>query len=311
MRSILKYISFIFLLILVISCEGVSNLLTTNYFEPFEDVNPFSVFIGDDETSFYDDFTPEEREALIDEYTAAALSYENEDALYESLIEQPNYRDEVTKYLKEYLESSENIPDIFSPTYSEDLKNYQNRALALANIEVYTHGAIGINGFDDLIFSYTSGELEGTLTQQVLLTKVFGTSSGTTSEEILLDIEGALRAGEALDLLGETIIDKDNPSSTTITSDDGLLILLSCMINNIVDLSMDNNSQTMDDVLDKLVDGIMNNDFDPDFITFPQDDGSPDSSLTTMERYLGVGGALAYTASDFTLPSVSLFGGNE
>lgn len=309
MRSFLKYISLIFVLIILVSCNGLSSLLTTNYFEPFDDTESFSVYTGDDTTSF-DDFTPEEKEALIDDYTSAALSLENDESLYEALINNPDYRDEVTTYLADYLNNDDNKPNILSKTYISDLTTYQNRALALANIEVYTHGAVGINGFDDMVFNYTSGELEGTLTQEILLTQVFGDETDPVS--LKADLLGSLKAGEALNLLGDTIIDKNNPSSGTLSPDDGVLVLMTSIINSIVKLSISKDSSLTEDVvLDKLVFGILNNNFDLSIITFPQDDTSPDSNLTTMERYLGVGGALVFTATDFTIPSISLFGGDE
>lgn len=306
MRSFLKKISLVLLLIFFISCGGFSKLFTTNHFEQFEDIDPFSVFASE-ETSF-GDLDYDQKVEIINKYTTAALSIEDSDALFTALKNQPDYRDQVTDFMGAYLIKQENIPDPLSKKYDEDLIFYQNLAVALGRIEVYTTRSIAIFGFNDLFVDYASGEIEETLTQKIFLSEVFGIQRSVSETKV--DIEALVRAGEAFELLGKTIRNTDNPESSSLNEDDAILILMSSMMKRIVYYTnLEFPSLNESQIINNLVKGIIDGDFVGLSIKFPQD--IVGSKLTNIQRYLGVGGALTFTATGFDLPPMSLFGGNQ
>ena len=69
------------------------------------------------------------------------------------------------------------------------------------------------------------------------------------------------------------------------------------------------NTKTNDEILDELSQIIVSNNFTGTYIKFPKD--VQDNTLTVMERYLGVGASLTFTASGFKLPSIVDLGGSN
>lgn len=297
MKYLFRYIIIMCLLISLTACDIASELLTTNHFEQFKDINPFSLVLSE-ESWEYD-------EAKILEFTAAALSEDNSDEFYDMLAERPTYRDAVTESYRTLLAT---LPNKADETYITELAEYQRRALALARIEVYTRGASAVDGFNDLYASYLSGEIETSLTQENFITNVFRHDSSDSVDQLEADIYGSVRAGFAFEKLGLTIEDKDNPVLDIIEADDAVIVLLSGMIYRIVELTIqEGSSQTEDQIITQLSNNIYVNNFATE-IKFPQD-VVKSANVTFLEHYLTEGVALVYTATGYELPSISLLDG--
>ncbi len=319
MKSLFRHIVVVFLLISLASCDAVSTLLTKNQFEQFKDYNPFTLVIGEITWAM---LTPEQQLDKINEYTNAALSDDSDD-FFDELSDEDykNYRDDVTDHYRELLDV---VPNDEAETYLVDLALYQRRAMALGRIEVYTRSSHAVDGFENLYMSYYSGEEDGLLNKDVFIQKVFGRQDliddGESISEIRTDLDsdliGAYYAGEAFNKLGETITNIDNPSAEVVTEADAVIILLSCLIYRIIDLSIDGEPSPTD-IDDPAFVELRNYILDGTVLTsvvFPQDVTAEDiiaEGDTMLEHYLGKGGALIYTATGYELPPITVLEGGE
>ncbi len=307
MNPINKCVIMILSASLLFSCDIMSDLLTTNYFEALEQYEPDDVADIDidlDETIDWNLFSTEEKLELIEEYTDAVLSEESSDLLFEYFKEYKTYKNDVTNYYRELLLDT---PD---PDNNGEILLYQRKALALIKIEVFTTEKVTINVLEDLFSDYSKENEDELLTFDVFVSASFDLSNvGTTTDELtttlLDDIDSLYRASLAINLLGDTIVDHDNPTSTVLSKDDGIYIMLSSFIGQI----LDNNTLLENDVditADTLVQCIIDKDITSTVLIFPKDlEGN--NSLT---NYLGDSGALVFTATGYLMPSVSLFGGD-
>lgn len=312
MRYLLRHFFIVFLFINLISCDVASELLTTNHFKEFEDVNPFSLVVNEES---WKDLSDDEKREKIDKYTDAALSKDDSMDLFNSLGRLPGYRDEVIKYYQEHIVDV--LPDSTLETYDADLRAFQRNSMALALIDIYTRNANAFLGFDQLTRDYYAGE-EGVLTHDLFLNRVFMVekfkNEGLSREEIVKDLkndlQAAYRAGEVFNRLGKTIRDKDNPTAFSVNEKNGDTILLSCMLYRVVSLSEAPLFTGIDTISGELANNIYDGNFSSGKIKFPQNTGKP-SDLSVLEHYLGIGGALTYTASGFKLPPVIDLGGTQ
>ncbi|QEN05728.1 hypothetical protein EW093_13735 [Thiospirochaeta perfilievii] len=306
MKYLLKHIPIVFLLIGLTSCDVVTSLLTTNYFEGFSDINPFSLVV--DENSFPTD-DDEAAILLINKYTDVALSDDAEN-FFAALKGLDTYRSDLIAYYNSILITK---PDNTLPTYLDDIDIYQRRSLALAKIELYTRNAYAIDGFDRLYTKYVTGEEDADLTINLLIENVFNTEDpDVTRVSLEDDFQGFFNAGDAIDLLGKTIVDTDNPTSKVLDENEGVFILLSSIINRVVELSLEgdlSNTKNENDVFVALAAYVLNG-TTSSLLVYPQD-LPPEGGQSMIEHYLGLGGALAYTASGFELPGVSILGGSQ
>lgn len=302
MKPLVKSLSLISLLLFFLACEVLAPILTKNYFEGFKDYNPLGDVIPESDWSAVTD-----QEAKIQEYTDIVFGDERHaEDLYEQLKNEPNYKRAMANTFMDNLVATD-VPLFNSVDFSEEsLDSYQKSAMALARLEVYGSNEFAITGYNQIILDYASSNQDESLTTAILMDYLF---DSTDDSEISSDILSLYNAGRAIDLLGATIINGDDPSSKYISDDDAILIIVSAMIYTIVEDSVASFADR-DAVITALVEGIISetSTFDSNLV-FPQDDTGTDEPIV---KYLGENGALVYAASGFELPVVEeIFGGAE
>lgn len=318
MKYLFKHIFFVFLFISLTSCDVVESLFTTNQFEDFSDYNPFTLVIGE---ITWDMLSEEQQAERIIEYIDGALSGENQDDFYKMLAEDTDYRDAVTESFRDLINETE--LDENSDTYTENLLSYKRTALALSRIELYSRNINAGEGLNNLYTSYLAGDIDGTITAETFISNVFlltiDDRENKTDAEIKVqlkkDVLGSYRSGYSFKKLGSIIKNPDNPTFEIISEDeevniedDAVNILMSGIINRIIDLTKyEDSTLTEDAVIDLLVNGISSSTFSST-IKFPKDVDIT-SGDTVLEHYLGEEVALLFTATGYELPSVSIFKG--
>ncbi|MGL1894456.1 MAG: hypothetical protein OCD02_22685 [Spirochaetaceae bacterium] len=313
MKYIIKQFFLLFLVISIMSCDVVSEFLTTNYFDDLSDTDETDIDI--DENSVWISISDADKLTKIDEYTSYALSEDFSGQLFQSLKTNETYKNGVSDYYRQLLVDQPirmYISDDGYDDYIDDLAIYQNRALALAKIEAYTTDKLMIAGFNELLIDYSSGIREGVLNHKLIFSEMFSVpdtlwaTDGDDADTVNSELSSFKRAGSALSLLGETITDRDNPLIDSVTEDDAIFILLACMVNNVIEETMTDSSTTETVSLQSLTSQTVTRDTTDAIIQFPEDI----TGGTTLENYLGADGALLYAASGYELPEISIFGGN-
>lgn len=304
MLSSKKKFSCILVLILLISCEGLSNLLTTNHYSGLDEGS--GVVINADDLK---DWVPDEITEKLDYYSDIILSIDDAESLYRVLRDDAAAKAELISNFKLKISST---PDL---TKEEEVDRYQKYNAAYAKVEVYSSQATVIEGVEDLIIDYASGANSGNFNQDTLLTQVFKIPVTFDSpeqkeqrrQELITEMSALVNAGEAYENLGNSITDVDRPTSEYIGDEDAVLVLLTAMTGTIIQKTVENTSLTRSQAVEELVNGIVNRDFTGSQIVFPVSPGN--TADNPMELYLGPGGSLAFTATGFKLPSVSSLGG--
>lgn len=310
MKSLVKSLSLVSLLIMFLSCEVLSPILTKNYFEEFKDLNPLADILPE---QVWGEFSEAEQQEKLNEYIDAVI-YDEKNAkdLYEQLKDSPQYKRDMADALMGRFDDPTDtgyltVPVYGSETFADDLKKYQQTAIALAKIEVYGSQEMAITGFENIIVDFATGEQTNGLSNETLMDYLFDLE-GETSENRTEDIRSLYNAGIAVSYLGSTIIDRDNPTSEFVTDDDAILILISAMINTIITDSVANFSDNNSAVITALVTGIETGTFDSN-LNFPQDKVDNNDPIV---QYLGEDGAVVYAATGYELPDAELvMGGNE
>ena len=320
MKYLFKNFSFVLLLGLLFSCEGLSQLLTTNVFEIIENKDKPSVPL--EEVSDWKYLDSDALKAKIEKYSAMALTNTDSEALFFTLRENPDAMENVRYYFNKYLDDP-GVPNLdnfdTSDEYLESLNSYQRTAAALAKIEVYSTDAEFVDGFDDMILNYANGTNTGDLDSKTIYKDIFGvsTTSLQATEEyeerarVEFELEAAINAGVAYNQLGDSIFNKDFPESVYISDADATLIFLSCVTSRIVVATKEAHPNlSEEEIISQFVDGIFSDNsdnFGDSDIIFPED--QPNGDLNTIERYLGEGGAVVFTATNYSLDI--LFGGDQ
>lgn len=318
MKSLVTRLSLVSLLMMLLSCEVLSPILTKNYFEEFKDYNPLEGLIEESDWNAVVD-----KDAKLDQYIDIVFTGgQDAKSLYNQLKGEKNYKramaDDLMKRFNDPSSSGYlTLPVYGSETFAADLNTYQRTAMALAKLEVYGSEEMALTGYDNIIVDFATGEQESSLDNKTVMEYLFApetSSEYTNSQLINMDITSLYNAGIALSYLGSTIIDRDNPASDFVSENDAVMILISCMINTIITDSVEN---FIDEtaVIDALVSDIESVQSSAsgtffDNLNFPQDKGDTDES--TIVQYLGENGAVVYAATGFELPNAeSIMGGNE
>lgn len=305
MLSSFKKFCFILILILLLSCEGLSDLLSTNHFSSLDKGG--AVLINSDDLQGW---TQDDRNEKLDYYSSIALSKEDSEYLYEVLRNDPAAKAEL---IANYIAFLNTPPDLNNPA---EVDLYQKIAAAYAKIEVYTTAATIMDGVDDLVIDYASGASSGGFNQDKVLDEVFRIPATFSSpeekeqkrQEVIVELTALTNAGFAYEKLGNTITDVDRPSSNYISDEDAVLVLVTAMTGTIIQNTVDNTSLTKEQAIEELVNGIVNRDFIGSQVIFPVSPGNTASN--PMELYLGPGGSLTFTSTGFELPPASSLGGN-
>lgn len=305
MLSLFKKFLVFLLLVLLISCEGLSELLSTNHFSGMDEGS--GVVISPEDLKGW---IPEEINEKLNYYSDIILSIDDADSLFSVLINDPVAKAEFLSNFKLALNFT---PDL---TKEEDVDRYQKFNAAYAKVEVYSTETTILEGVDNLIVDYASGASSGDFNQDTLLTEVFNIPAVFDTpeqkeqrrQELITEINALVNAGDAYENLGNSITDVDRPSSRYISDEDAVLVLLTAMTGRIIQKTVESTSLTKTQAVEELVNGIVNKNFTGSQIMFPVSPGNTASN--PMELYLGPGGSLAFTATGFQLPPVSSLGGS-
>ena len=322
MKYLFKNFSFVLLLGLLFSCEGLSQLLTTNVFEIIENKDKPSVPL--EEVSDWSGLDPDPLEVKIEKYSAMALTNTDSEALFFTLRENPSAMENVRSYFNEYLDDP-GMPILAdfetSDEYLKTLNTYQRTAAALAKIEINSTDAKLVDGVNNIIRDYANGTNSGNLDPEEIYKDIFGVppegdrpldfNLTYEKDRVLLELKSIVNAGIAYDKLGESIFNKDFPESNYIFDTDATLIFFSCLTSRIIDATEADPSThlTSAEVITQFVDAIFTGKLDESDIVFPKD--QPNGDLNIIERYLGKNGAVAFIATNYTQRLDILFGGDQ
>lgn len=309
MGSYKKCVPLFFVSLLLLSCDGFSKLFKTNLYENFDKAD--RVVIKSDDLK---DWEEDDVEPNVLYYSDITLSKDDSQYFFYILKNDPKTREEILNNFASILDT---YPDLSDPVAVD---RYQKVAAALAKLEIYSTSATIVSGVDDLVVSYASGANEGDFNQETLLSEVFDVPpTGVPDEEreekweeVFIEMKAIMEAGLAYEKLGSTITDVDRPASNYISEEDAVVVLVSSMVNSIVDNTVNNESIEREKALELLVDGIVDGGFvesdtgpNLHFPTSPED-----SAENKMVLYLGEGGALTFIATGFQLPPASSLGGS-
>lgn len=304
MKFFLKDISAFLLIFLFLSCDGLSDIFSTNFYQGIDKRDEVSI-----SNSELINWGADERAAKVDHYASIALSRDDSEALFSILKNDPEARAQLILNFNYILD---NYPDLTNP---EEVDRYQKVAAALAKIEILSTNATFISGAEELIVSYASGENDGNFDADTVLTEVFNIPYSYSSpeekeqkrSEVLIELTALMNGGLAYEKLGSTITDFDRPESNYISEEDAILVASGAMVNKVVKNTTDNTALTREQAIYELVDGMLNRDFTGSQILFPTSSGV--TSTNNMELYLGDGASKTFTATGFELPPVNVLGG--
>lgn len=303
--TVIKSIS-LYLIIFLISCEGLSDMMNQNHYSDIPPVEDLSITPDD----FPIDMPLDKRAEVVDEYSHMALDPVYSARLFKALREDEVYP-ETLNALSTLFRLELDLIEADISTGSDTRYRYQRISISRAKIEVFPRDRGEIENIERGLVGYKSGIISKEFTSTELRSEIFNLPTdivvGANRRAELRDLFNSLsEAGVSLNRLGDSIVDLDYPYSPYLDKGVAPFILLVLISNNIIENSLSNFGSDKELVIFQLVSDLSTGDFNS-LIVYPSEMINPVYS----HRYLGEKGALVFSATNYELPeALTLKGGN-
>lgn len=304
--TIIKSIS-LYLIIFLLSCEGLSDLMNQNHYSDIPPLKDLSLTPDD----FPIGMPLSKRAEIVDEYSHMALDPVYSGRLFKALREDEVYP-ETLNALSALFKLELDLIEVDVLENIDTRYRYQRVSLSRAKIEVFPRDRGEIENIERGLVGYKSGIISKEFTSTELRYEIFSLPKdtfvdSTRSAELKELFLSLAQAGGSLNRLGNSIVDLDFPYSPYLDKGDAPFVLLVVISNNIIESSLLNFGSDKNLVIDQIVSDLSSGNFDS-LVVYPSEMTNPVYSF----RYLGEKGALVFSGTNYELPeALILKGGNQ